>query len=301
MDPSAPDAAGPAAADPAAVDPAAEATAPAPDTIAPDAAPDAAPAALADLIAAGLVSHEMIGDPARLGGEAASLRALCGLVAGPVYRIDAYHYAFRAGPDDLDGALGRLAPGEWTDALEAALAEALGTDAVWLNATDLLPEAGAALAQPLLLLRAQAAAVTAALETAAPELQAVINARYAAEVARLTADADVGGPLAARLAAIEARQGEILERLASGPDPALASLTATLATMLQRLDAQSQVLHTHIAREDQVAARLAEISDLAATPQAFQETIGLTLAEFLAQIERRDAEAAGGQPAPQLS
>jgi hypothetical protein len=278
VDPSAPDAAGPAAADPAAVDPAAEATAPAPDTIAPDAAPDAAPAALADLIAAGLVSHEMIGDPARLGGEAASLRALCGLVAGPVYRIDAYHYAFRAGPDDLDGALGRLAPGEWTDALEAALAEALGTDAVWLNATDLLPEAGAALAQPLLLLRAQAAAVTAALETAAPELQAVINARYAAEVARLTADADVGGPLAA-----------------------LASLTATLATMLQRLDAQSQVLHTHIAREDQVAARLAEISDLAATPQAFQETIGLTLAEFLAQIERRDAEAAGGQPAPQLS
>jgi hypothetical protein len=256
---------------------------------------------LADLIAAGLVSHEMIGDPARLGGEAASLRALCGLVAGPVYRIDAYHYAFRAGPDDLDGRLARLAAGEWTGALEAALADALGTDAVWLNATDLLPEAGAALAQPLLLLRAQAAAVTAALETAGPDLQAVINARYAAEVARLTAGVDAGGPLAARLAAIEARQAEILERLASGPDPALAQLTTTLATMLQRLDAQSEVLHTHIAREDQVAGRLADISDLAGSPAAFQETLGLTLAEFLAEIERRDAEARATQRVPQFS
>lgn len=275
---------------------------------APDAAPrtqdparDAAPAALADLIAAGLVSHEMIGDPARLGGEPASLRALCGLVAGPVYRIDAYHYAFRAGPGDLDGRLGTLAPGDWTAALEAALAATLGADAVWLNATDLLPEAGAALAQPLLLLRAQAAAVTEALETATPELQAVINARYAAAVARLTAAGDAGGPLAARLAAIEARQAEILERLASGPEPALAELTRTLAVVLQRLDAQSEVLHTHVAREDQVAARLAEISDLAGTPQAFQETVGLALAEFLAEIEGRDAESRATRPVPQFS
>ena len=39
-------------------------------------APDTAPAALTDLIAAGLVSHEVIGDPARLGAEAETLRAL---------------------------------------------------------------------------------------------------------------------------------------------------------------------------------------------------------------------------------
>ena len=57
---------------------------------------DSAPTALADLIAAGLVSHEMIGDPARLGSEAAALKALCGLVAGPVWRIEPFHYAFRA-------------------------------------------------------------------------------------------------------------------------------------------------------------------------------------------------------------
>lgn len=256
-------------------------------------APDAAPAVLGDLIAAGLVSHEMIGDPARLGGETAGLRALCALVAGPVYRIDAYHYAFRAGPEDLDGRLGVLAPGDWTGALEAALAAALGEDAVWLNATDLLPEAGAALAQPILLLRAQAAAVTDALEAAGPDLQAVINARYATEVARLTGGAETG-PLAERLAAIEARQTEILAGLTAqgGGDEILARLTETLAVVLQRLDAQAEVLHSHIAREDQVAARLAEIADLAAGAGDFQETIGITLAEFLAQIERRGVEAA---------
>ena len=57
--------------------------------------PDSAPAALADLIAAGLVSHEMIGDPSRLGGEAEALRTLCGLVSGSVWRIEPFHYAFR--------------------------------------------------------------------------------------------------------------------------------------------------------------------------------------------------------------
>ena len=57
--------------------------------------PESAPAALADLIAAGLVSHEMIGDPGRLGGEAEALRTLCGLVSGSVWRIEPFHYAFR--------------------------------------------------------------------------------------------------------------------------------------------------------------------------------------------------------------
>ena len=66
--------------------------------------PNSAPAALADLIAAGLVSHEMIGDPGRLAGEAEALRTLCGLVSGAVWRIEPFHYAFRVGPGDLGGA-----------------------------------------------------------------------------------------------------------------------------------------------------------------------------------------------------
>ena len=136
-------------------------------------APDSAPAALADLIAAGLVSHEMIGDPARLGSEAAALKALCGLVAGPVWRIEPFHYAFRAGDDaGTDGAEARAA------ALETALAAELGAEAVWVNATE--PAEAAAPEVPLLLLRAQGAAV---LEAAGPELMTVINARFAAAIA----------------------------------------------------------------------------------------------------------------------
>ena len=221
---------------------------------------EAAPA-LTELIAAGLVSHEVIGDPARLGGETAALEALCRLVAGPVYRIDAFHYGFRAGPDDLGGRLAALPPGDWTAALAAALAAALGAEAAWLNPTDLLPEAGAALAQPLLLLRAQGAAVGAGLEAAGPGLQAVVNARYAAEVARLTAAA--AAP-ADRLAALAARQDEIAA--------ALDRVAGTLALVLQRLDAQ------------------AERARGAAEADAFHETLGLTLAELLAQFERQDAE-----------
>ena len=129
-----------------------------------------APTALADLIAAGLVSHEMIGDPARLGAEAEALRLLCGLVAGPVWRIEPFHYAFRAGPDDLGGVLERSRRA-WAAALEAALQAELGADAVWVSATDLAEDDGGLLDQPLLLLRAQAEAVADALEAAGPELR----------------------------------------------------------------------------------------------------------------------------------
>jgi hypothetical protein len=270
---------------------------------------------LGELIAAGLVSHEMIGDPGRLGGETAALHALCGLVAGPVYRIDAYHYAFRAGPADLGGRLGEHAPGEWTAALEAALAEALGPEAVWLNPTDLMAE-DAALSPPLMLLRAQDAAAGGALEAAGPGVLAVVNARYAAEVARLTAAAaagtgtgtgiGTGGALDERLAAIEARQAAILARLEAGDAArdaeaaALARLAETLAVALQRLDAQAEVLHTHIAREDAVAARLAEIAALPGASGAFEERLGLTLAEFLARLEAR-AEDGAALRVPQFS
>lgn len=252
-----------------------------------------APAALSDLIAAGLVSHEMIGDPAKLGGEAGCLRALCALVNGPVYRVEAYHYAFRAGPEDLDGRLAGRAPGEWTEAIEAALCASLGEDAVWLNATDLLPEADAALAQPILLLRAQDAAVSGALESAGPELQAVVNARYAAECARLTMEQAVsdgaGAGLAARLQALEARQTEILDGLAArdaAMQEALARMSGTLSGVLERLETQMATLEVRMARQ----AGSAGAQDMAEAAETFKKTLGLTLAEFLARIEQRAEE-----------
>ena len=268
------------------------------DTASPEAAP-----VLADLIAAGLVSHEMIGDPAQLGPEAEVLRVLCGLVAGPVWRIEAFHYAFRAAPGDLGGRLGQVEPEGWTAALEAALQAALGADAVWLNATDLLPDAGAGLEQPLLVLRAHAEAVAGGIEAAAPGLQAVIGARFAVDCARLIADAEPGGALDARLGALEARQAEMLTALEAqaATGAALARLTETLAVALQRLDAQAEVLHTHIAHEDMVAGRLTELAALAGTPALFQETLGVTLAEFLARLERRAEEPAAPVRVPQFS
>jgi hypothetical protein len=245
--------------------------------------PDSAPTALADLVAAGLVSHEMIGDPARLGPEAEVLRVLCGLVTGPIWRIEPFHYAFRAA--------GEGTPEDRAAGLEAALGAELGPEAVWVNATDLLPEA-VPLDQPILLLRAQADAVEAGLEAAGPEIQAVISARFAAETARLAAGADAGGPLAARLAAIEARQDEILAALAerAASDAVLARIAETLAGLLPQVEAQGARLEAHVTREDIVAARLAELSAMAGAPAAFGETLGLTIAEFLARLERRVEE-----------
>jgi hypothetical protein len=252
-----------------------------------------APAALSDLIAAGLVSHEMIGDPAKLGGEAGCLRALCALINGPVYRIEAYHYAFRAGRGDLDGRLATLAPGEWTEAIETALCASLGEDAVWLNATDLLPEADAALALPILLLRAQDAAISGALEGAGPEFQAVVNARYAAECARLTMDRvasdGAGEGLASRLVTIEDRQREILEGLATRDAALLGALSAMLVQVFDRLDAQAEAQNAHMERAASTfAAQNAQ--DMAEAADSFKKTLGLTLAEFLARIEQRSEE-----------
>ncbi len=269
------------------------------DTQSPDS--DSTPTALADLIAAGLVSHELIGDPARLGGESAALAALCGLVSGPVWRIEPYHYAFRTGGEAEAAAA----------TLETALQATLGADAVWVSATDAAAEAEAGLDQPLLLLRAQAGAVTAALADAGPELQAVVSARFATSAARMaatlvTAEAgDAAGALAARLgarlAAIETQQAEILAALAtvSVRNESMADMLETtlgrlagqieqtLAGAIARLEDQAGTLAGHIAREDIVAGRLAELSAQAVAPAAFQESLGVTLAEFLAQIERR--------------
>ena len=79
-----------------------------------------------------------------------------------------------------------------------------------MSPVDILAGGDADLDQPLLLLRAQAAAIGGALEAAPAGLQAIVNARYAGEVARLTAAAEAGSGLDARLAAIEAGQERIL-------------------------------------------------------------------------------------------
>jgi hypothetical protein len=263
--------------------------------------PDSAPAALADLIAAGLVSHEMIGDPGRLG-ETEALRTLCGLVAGPIWRIEPFHYAFRVAPGDLGGACDGTGAEARAAALEAALQGALGADAVWVNATDLVPAAAGAAAPaaaalpeaPLLLLRAQAEAVAEALAPAGPEVQAVIGARYAVAAARLAAGvAGEGEALADRLAAIEACQATILAALAAATaraerdraehDAALDRLAGGIAALADRIDAAA-------AHAEAVADAVAEgAAAEAAGHAAFRETLGLALAEFLAELERRSA------------
>jgi hypothetical protein len=271
--------------------------------------PDSAPAALTDLIAAGLISHEVIGDPQRLGPEAETLKTLCGLIGGPVWRVGSFHYAFRALPGDLGGRLAETPAAAWTAALEAALQAELGGEAIWVSPADVLPEGEADLDQPLLLLRAQAEAVSGALEAAPAPLQAVISAGYAIEVARLTAGAGPGQGqgLAARLEAIEAGQARILDALAAAASSEAAPIeTAPIVTALARLENSlntgmnavlEEVLRRLEAQEAQLAAQAAGIEALAARPDAapeggFQETIGLTLAEFLARLETR------AEPAP---
>ena len=282
-------------------------------------AADTAPAALNDLIAAGLVSHEVIGDPGRLGAEAETLRTLCGLVTGPVWRVDAFHYALRVQPADLGGRLAELPPEAWSGTLEAALQAALGPDAIWVNPADILAadhtiDHTVDLGAPLLLIRAQAAAVEGALaagdagpEAAPAALQAVISARYATDVARLTAGAAPGSALDGRLAALETALAAGIEttgtRLAAlaeaTPDRAAietiiearipAALEAAAGAAAERvlneiacrLDAQAAAIETLAER----VAGLAAGPDGTAELDAFRENVGLTLAEFLARIE----------------
>lgn len=267
-------------------------------------APDSASAVLADLVAAGLVSHEMVVDADKISDEAVALRGLCALVSGSVYRVDAWHYAFPVTAADMDGRLGELPPGDWTDALQVALTETLGQDAVWLNATDILPDSAEILSRPLAFLRAHDGAVNGALSGAGSDLQAIVNARYATECAHLTAGA--GGGLAERLDTIEATQAEILARLdrPAGPmadSTAVEKLTKTLGALLHRIDAQSELLHGHIAQEDRVSAQLAELSELATAPTDFQESLGLTFAEFLARMERQSEQDRAAMQVPRFS
>ena len=273
---------------------------------------------LADLIAAGLVSHEMIGDPARLGSEAEALRVLCAEVGGPVWRLDPFHYAFRARPQDLGGRLATLDPADWTGAIAAALRTALGAmlggdpgaEAVWISAADLGPGEGAALPETaLLLLRAEEAAVAAGLAAAGPGTQAVVHARFAIEAARLAAGAEPGSTLARRLAMIETRQEEMLEMLVERAEETatLGRLSAMLPAVLERLDAQGAALAGIAAETGALAGRVAALADrpdaeAAAEAAAFRQDLGLALAEFLARLEQEAARPLLAQPlAPALA
>lgn len=235
-------------------------------------------AVLRDLVASGLVSHEMIGDPARLGPEPAALRALCGLVAGPVYRLEPFHYAFALRDGDLGGALAGRDPAERVAALEAALATALGPDAVWIGAADLPPETAAA-PDPLpeaalILLCVQDAATGLGLAAAGPGLRGVIDAHLAAETARRAAD------LVAALGLASAAQ-------AAARDAAAAQETASLDRRLGAIEARLETLLEARGAEADAAAS-AEVDS-----RAFEARLGRALAEFLARLEQR-----AGAPAP---
>ena len=238
-------------------------------------ASDAATGVLSNLVAADLVTHEMIGDPARLDGEAACLRALCSVVGGSVYRLDPFHYAFRAGPLDLGGRLGDAGPGDWAAELETALQEILGPDALWISATPPAPrlvgaeeDGNAAGARaPVTYLRAFAEAA-GGLEPPEPGLRAVIDARYAAEIARLTAGAAPGEALDGRLSGLESR-----------------------------LDAMAQSMVSILARLEASETRLGLLLERDGGGTEFQDNVGLALAEFLARLERRAETGRAATPA----
>jgi hypothetical protein len=236
-------------------------------------ASDAATGVLSNLVAADLVTHEMIGDPSRLESEAACLRALCSVVGGSVYRLDPFHYAFRAGPLDLGGRLGDAGPGDWAAELEAALQGILGADALWISATPPAPrlvraeeDGDAGTRAPVAYLRAFAGAA-GGLEPPEPGLRAVIDARYAAEIARLTAGAAPGEALDGRLSGLEAR---------------LDAMAQSMVSILARLEASETRLERLLERDGGAA---------------FQDNVGLALAEFLSRLERNAETGRAAAPA----
>jgi hypothetical protein len=275
--------------------------------------------ALADLIAAGLVTHEMICDPARLGAEAPALERLCALVAGAIYRIGPFHYAFRATAADLGGALGGLAFDDWTGALETALRETLGAEAVWLSATDLLAEAraleGAEEGVPegaLALLTRREGAVAAGLDAAPAGARAVIDAVYASETARLTAEraraiaAELAREMALEIAAeitSEVRAGiraeiagDIARDIAGArPEPEIpGAIAATLTEIAARLGAL-EAARPADPRLDRIEAALEAV---AARLDA-GDTGGALLADHLAEhLTLRLGAALGPRPEP---
>jgi hypothetical protein len=294
------------------------------DSLAPSAvshpASDPAPRILGHLVAAGLASHELIGDPARLESETAALAALCARISGPVYRLGAFHYAFRMMPEDLDGRLAELEPADWTAALEAALAETLGAEAVWVSGTDPAAEAEAALdAAELTFLQVAGDTVAAAL-VEAPGLRAVIHADIAARSAE-TAAALAAEAIAARLAGLEAdAQARLDAAIATAAETAAAAVAAasrntlerlaeSLAALADRLQDQSARLADQSSRQDALASGIAALEASmaglvgaetagAAALAGVEERLGLALAEFLAQTAPGMTPAAPGREAP---
>ena len=258
----------------------------------------------------------MIGDPAQLGSEAEALRALCAQVGGPVWRLDPFHYAFRARPEDLGGRLAAIAPDRWTAALEAALRRRRSGRRRSGSAppTSCPAEAERSPTCRSCCCAPQGAAVAEGLAAAGPGTQAVIQARFAVEAARLAAGAEPGSALARRLAVIETRQEEILEMLVEraeeAADPrAPRPAGATLAAALERLDAQAAALAGSRPRpaSSPGASPPWPPPPRSPTPQprrpaAFRQDLGLTLAEFLARLEQAAARpAARAALAPALA
>jgi len=139
---------------------------------------------------------------------------------------------------------------------------------------------------------------------AGPDAQAVIGARFALAAARLAAGLGEEGRIVERLAAIEARQAAILAALEAraaragherseqeaGLDRLAGAITA-LAAHIDSAAARSETVAETVAESlagtamrmaEETAARHAELA-------AFRETVGLVLAEFLAELERRGA------------
>lgn len=265
-----------------------------------------APKILENLVAAGLVSHELIGDPARLGTESVALAALCARIAGPVYRLGAFHYAFRAVATDLSGTLGEVEAAGWSAAIEASLATELGEEAVWVSAADFAAEAEAGIDGREILFLKAAGGATAAVLAEAPDLQAVIHAGIAARAAETAAtltasaikeatraagadaaqlaDAVVG--LSDRVGAVEHDIGTRVETGLTGP--------------VERLSTRIGVLENGIGARIEAAVAVAVAGSVAdtvgeAVSGAVSEAVSGMLADTMArEVAREVADAVEG-------
>jgi hypothetical protein len=239
---------------------------------------DTAPKILENLVAAGLVTHELIGDPARLSGESAALAALCARVSGAVYRLGAFHYAFRLEAGDLGGALAGADPGGWGEALAADLAADLGEEAVWVTAADLVADVEADLdSRQVTFLRAAGGALAAAFADA-PDLQAVVNAGMTARIAEAAAQA----------------AGEAVAAAAREAGAGAAAVAASLDALATRVEALEAGL------ESRVAAALAGAGaqeDAAAATAALAERVADDVMRRMGETVAEVADAAAGKAA----
>ena len=156
------------------------------------------------------------------------------------------------------------------------------------------------------------------------EIQAVIGARFAIAAARLgaevmadamaanegrVAEGKAGAPdlaegVAGRIGALEARQAALVaaleaeaalaERAREAQEAALDRLAGAVTALAAQVDAAAARAETAVERAASGEA------ERRAGLEAFRDTVGLTLAEFLAALERR-AEAPVAVRVPQFS